>query len=106
MKNKKIQIITALLLATLCITEAQAATYCGWIDSLKFGPILTDKLGVHSLSTAEGDKAGELEEAMKEFPSCGCITGTLNKDGDFSTISGFKLKAIEVCKADKSLEQL
>jgi hypothetical protein len=104
-ENKNGQIVAALFVMVLGISDVQAATYCGWIDSLKFGSILTDKLGVHSLSTAEGDKVGELEEAMKEFPSCGCITGTLNKDGDFSTISGFNLKAIEVCKADKSLEQ-
>jgi len=85
--------------------QFKAATYCGWIDDAKFGATLTDKFGVHSLSTDSGDKEEEIGRAMKEWPSCGCITGSLNEDGDFSTITSFKLKDSSICNADKSLEK-
>ena len=103
----EIQAATQSIPATNAANDQQleAATYCGWIVAAKFGTTLTDKLGVHSLSTADGTKAEELEQAIQEWPGCGCITGSLNKDGDFSTITKFKIKSSSVCEADKSLEQ-
>ena len=104
MKNTRSLKFVVPFAAILCAAQANAANYCGWIDDAKFGVTLNDKYGIHSLSTAKGSKEQELQKAMKEWPSCGCIIGTLNKNGDFSTITGFELKASAICKADKSLE--
>lgn len=98
-----------LSLTILCAAQAHAATYCGWIDDAKFGANLTDKSGIHSLSNTKDKKSDkkvvEIQESMKSWPSCGCVVGSLDKDGDFSTITTFKFKPINACKSDKSLEQ-
>lgn len=93
----------------LTAAQVHAATYCGWIDDAKFGATLTDKSGSHGLSDprdqASADISIKIQESMKEWPSCGCVTGKVGNTGDFDFITGFTFKPIAACKADKTLEQ-
>jgi hypothetical protein len=107
MKQQYSKIIVSSVLTILFSAQINAATYCGWIDDAKFGANLTDGSGVHNLSSTKDKKSGqkvtEMQEAMKSWPSCGCVTGALDKSGDFSTVTAFTFKSTDLCKAYKNL---
>ena len=106
MTVKSILFSISLVLASF---NVQAATYCGWIDDAKMGANLTDATGMHGLSDPADQKSADLSvqltQEMKTWPSCGCVTGKLNKYGDFATITKYVFKPIEACKSDKKLPQ-
>jgi len=109
MKSKHALLSAIASLILLTTAQTHAATYCGWIDDAKFGATLTDKDGPHGLSDPRdqpsADIATKLQESMKEWPSCGCVTGKIGNTGDFDFITGFTFKPIAACQGDKSLEQ-